>query len=238
RASGQNEVDIVRDGDTSREMWEYSLYFNDALKLRRTTVNWGLRFDHQKDRAISANIPANPILPDLLPAVDFKGADSGVAYNNLSPRLAVTYDLHGNGKTVLKISSARYYGLGIYTAGSLSPTGSTTLSYCLTDLNGDLLAQRNEILFSRGFRATPSSNYDPTNPASVATPTTVDSGLRNDTTNEVVASVEREVRANFGVGLSYIYRRYGDMQDTYRNGVTSATYAPVSLTRPGGSAGG
>src|SRR6185295_5257668 len=77
RASGQNEVDIIRDGDQNRELWEYSAYFNDSYKRARTTINWGLRFDHQKDRAIAANIAANPILPDLLPAVDFKGADSG-----------------------------------------------------------------------------------------------------------------------------------------------------------------
>jgi hypothetical protein len=235
RASGQNEVDIVRDGDTSREMWEYSLYFNDALKLNRTTINWGLRFDHQKDRAIAANIPANPILPDLLPAVDFKGADSGVAYNDLSPRLAITYDLKGNGKTVLKASAARYYGLGIYTAGTLNPTGSTTLAYFWTDLNGDLFAQRNEILFSRGFRATPTSNYDPNNPASVVSPNSVDSNLRNDTTNEFVTSIDREIMPSFGIGVSYIYRRYGDPQDTYRANVSSATYAPVSFSRPCGN---
>jgi hypothetical protein len=235
RASGQNEVDITRDGDSNRDMWEYSAYFNDALKFRRTTVNWGVRFDHQRDRATAANIPASPILPDLLPAVNFSGADSGVAYNNVSPRLAVTYDVNGNGKTVLKVSGARYYGLGIYTGGTLSPTGQTTLSYFWTDLNGDLLAQRNEILFSRGFRATPSSNYDPNNPSSVTTPNHVDPNLRNDTTNEVVASVERELMPSFGLGVSYIYRRYGDPQDTYRDNVLSSSYAPVSFSRPCGN---
>jgi hypothetical protein len=230
RASGQNEVDIIRDGDSNRDMWEASFYFDDSWKFNRTTIGLGVRFDHQKDRAVAANIAANPILPDLLPAVDFKGADSGVAYNNVAPRAAVTYDLNGNGKTVLKASGRRYYGLGIYTAGSLSPTGTTTLSYFWNDLNGDLLAQRNEILFARGFRATPSSNYDPSNPASVVTPTTVDPNLRNDTTDEFIASVDREVMANFGLGVSYIYRRYSDMQDTYRNGVTSSTYTPASFS--------
>jgi hypothetical protein len=235
RASGQNEVDIIRDGDTNREMWEYSAYFNDSWKLNRTTVSWGLRLDHQDDRAIQANIAANAILPDLLPAVNFRGADSGVVYNDLSPRLAVTRDLNGDGKTVLKASGARYYGLGIYTASQISPTGTTTLSYFWTDLNGDLLAQRNEILFSRGFRATPSSNYDPDNPASVVSPTTVDPNLRNDTTDEFLASLEREVAANFGVGISYIWRRYTNPQETYRNGVLSSSYAPVPFSRPCGN---
>jgi hypothetical protein len=235
RASGQNEVDVIRDGDTNREQWQYSVYFNDSYKRNRATVNWGLRYDYQRDRAIAANIGANPILPDLLPAVSFPGADAGVAYNNWSPRLAFTYDLKGDSKTVLKASGARYYGLGIGTAGVISPTGSTTLSYFWTDLNGDLLAQRNEILFARGFRATPSSNFDPTNPSSVVTPTRVDPNLKNDTTDELIASLDREVRPNLGVGISYIYRRYGNMQDTYRNGVSASSYSPVSFTRTCGN---
>jgi carboxypeptidase family protein len=235
RASGQNEVDIIRDGDTSRDMWEYSTYFNDAYKRGRATINWGIRFDHQRDRALPTHIPANPILPDLLPAVTFGGAPSAVAYNNVAPRLSVTYDLSGTGKTVLKAGVNRYYGLGITTAGVLSPTGSTTLSYFWTDLNGDLFAQRNEILFSRGFRATPSSNYDPSNPLAVVTPTTVDPDLKNDTTDEVLVSLDRELMPEFGVGVSYIYRRYDDMQDTYRNGVAASSYSPVSFTRACGN---
>src|SRR5262245_46934898 len=81
RSSGVNEVDVTRDGDTNREMWQYSLYFSDSYKKSRATVTWGLRYDHQDDRAISANIAANPLLPDLLPAVDFTGADSNATYN-------------------------------------------------------------------------------------------------------------------------------------------------------------
>ncbi len=212
RASGQNEVDVLRDGDTSREMWEYSAYFNDAWKLKRTTVSWGVRFDHQKDRAVATSVDVNPILPDLLPAVKFNGADAGVAYDDLSPRLAVTYDLSGEGKTV-----------------------QTTLSYFWTDLNGDLLAQRNEILFARGFRATPSSNYDPNNPASLVTPTIVEPNLKNDTTDEFLASLEREVAANFSAGISYIWRRYTNLSETYRVGVPSSSYSPVPFSRPCGN---
>jgi len=236
RASGQNEVDIIRDGDTNRDQWQYSAYFNDSYKRKRATLNWGVRFDYQRDRATAANIAANPILPDLLPAVDFTGADSGVAFNDWSPRLAFTYDLNGDGRTVLKASGARYYGLGIDTAGVLSPTGSTTLAYFWTDRNGDLLAQRNEILFERGFRATPSANYNPGNPSSVVTPTTVDPNLRNDTTDEAILSIDRELMANFGVGVSYIYRRYSNLLDTYRNGVLSSSYAAVPFTRACGNA--
>src|SRR5687767_6473334 len=229
RASGQHEAEITRDGHTSRDMSQYSVYFSDAMKRNRTTVTWGVRFDHQDDKALAANIAANPILPDLLPAVDFKGADAGVTYNDLAPRLAVAYDLRGTGRTVLKASRARYYGLGIYTAGDLSPTGQTSLNYFWNDLNGDQFVQRNEIDFARGFRTTPTANYDPANPAAPVSPNRVDPNLENDITDEFVATIDHELRAGFAVGVSYIWRNYHNFQESYRN-ATPESYSPVTFT--------
>ena len=229
RASGVNEVDITRDGDTSRDMWQYSLYFTDSYKKDRATITWGVRYDHQDDRALPTVIPASPLIPDLLPAVNFPGADTGATYNDIAPRFSLAYDLRGSGRTVLKASAARYYGLGIYTAGTVNPAGQTTLSYFWNDLNNDLFVTRNEIDFARGFRSTPSSNYDPANPSAVTTPNSVDPGLENDITDEFVVSLDHELMQNFAVGLSYIGRNYHNFQDAYRS-VTSDTYAPVTYT--------
>jgi hypothetical protein len=227
RASGVNEADITRDGDTSRDMWQYSVYFSDSYKKNRATVTWGLRYDHQDDRALPTTIAANPILPDLLPAVNFPGADSGVTYNDIAPRVSMAYDLFGNGRTVLKASGARYYGLGIYTAGTVNPAGQTTLSYFWNDVNGDRFVQRNELDFARGFRSTPSANYDPANPSAVTTPNRVDPNLENDITDEFVASVDHELMPNFALGVSYIWRNYHNFQDAFRN-ATADSYAPVT----------
>lgn len=235
RASGVNEVDVTRNGDTNREMWEYSAYFNDSWRIKRATLGLGLRFDHQDDRAMAANIAANPLLPDLLPAVSFAGADSDATFNDLSPRLSLTYDVFGNARTVAKVSANRYFGLGIYTAGTISPTGQTTLGYFWNDLNGDLFVTRDEINFARGFRTTPTSNYDPANPSAFNTPNTVDPDLENDITDEFLLGVDHEVMSDFALGVSYIKRKYHNFQDTFRNGVTSSLYSPVTITRPCGN---
>jgi hypothetical protein len=235
RSTGINEADIVRDGDTNREMWQYSAYFSDSYKVKRATLTWGLRFDHQDDQAIAANIAANPILPDLLPAVTFTGADGDAVYNDLAPRVAFAYDLRGTGQTVIKASAARYYGLGIYTAGSISPTGQTTLAYYWNDLNNDLFVTRNEIDFARGFRATPSANYDPNNPASVVSPNSIDPGLENDITDEFVTGIDHELMPDLAIGASYIWRRYHNFQADQRN-ATPESYSPVTFTSPCGNA--
>src|SRR5262249_9996303 len=120
--SACDEADIRRDGDSTYIQYNRSLYISDSYKKGRATINGGLRFDRQFDVAVEAQIPANRITPDLLPALSFSHADSGVIYNNLSPRVGVTYDLRGNGKTILKANTGRYWGLGSYTSGTLQPT--------------------------------------------------------------------------------------------------------------------
>ena len=224
------EANITRDGDTSRDLYSASWYFNDSYKRGRSTVNAGLRFDHQKDRALVTAIPGSPILPDLLPTLNFAGADSGAAYNDFSPRLGYTYDVRGNGKTVAKATVARYYGVGIYTAGSLSPTGQTTLRFPWKDLNGDKVVQRNELDLTNLLSF--STNYDPKNPTSLVSPITVDPNLKNDTTDEVIVGIDHELMANFGVSVSYIWRRYGAHQATYVLDALerSSDFKPVSFT--------
>ena len=239
RNNNDHEVNITRDGYSSRDTWQWSLYFNDSWRMGRATINWGLRWDRQDDKALPTQIAANPILPDLLPAVAFEGADAGVVYNDIAPRLGLTYDIAGDTRTVAKISAGRYYGAGLAISNVLSPTGQTTLSYWWKDRNGDLLAQRDEIEFNRGFRSTPTSNYDPLNPASVTTPAKVDSSVENDITDELIAGIDHELMPNFGVGFSYVYRKYHNFQGSFRDGVTTESYihsnSPVRFTRACGN---
>jgi hypothetical protein len=223
-----SEAEIYRDGDTNLDMWGYSAYLNDSYRRGRFTFNLGVRADYQDDEAKPASIEANRILPDRLPAVDFKGADSGATYFDVSPRLGVTYDLRGNGKTVLKSNLARYYGIGIYTAETMSPTVRTRLRFPWQDVNGDGFVQRSELDLTRLLFF--DTNYDPANPASVTSPATVDPNLGNDVTDEVTFGIEHELAKNFGVSAVYSWRHYGNFASTFRLGLASAQFVPVSLT--------
>ena len=230
RASGANEADITRDADFNVQRYDSDFFVSDTYKVSRLTANIGIRLDQYRDKALSATTPANRILPDLLPAINYPGAESGVRWNNWQPRLGLSYDIFGSGKTVAKASVSRYYGITMNTAGTLQPTGLTTLRYAWTDLNSDLTVQRNELDLARGFLTTPSSNYDPLNPSSVTTPATVDPNLENSRTFEVTAGVDHELMNNFAVGFSYIHRKYDDLAATFRVGVSSDEYSPVSFS--------
>lgn len=223
------EADLYRDSNTERALTQLYGYVQDSYTRGKLTVNGGVRMDYQDDEALASSVPANPIIPDLLPAVAFSGADSGVSFLDFSPRLGVTYNLTGDGRTIIKGNLAIYWGTGITTAQYVTPVGEVSLRYPWNDLNGDLFVQRNELDLTRRLNLT--GNYDPANPASPVSPTTVDPNLKNDRTDEASIGIERELRDNFGVGAAYIYRRYPDYENyTPAVGVRSADYVPVTFT--------
>ncbi len=63
-----------------------------------------------RTRAEAASIGANPLGGPWLPAINFPGADPSVAFNNFSPRVGFTYNLSGDGKTIVRGNYAMYYG--------------------------------------------------------------------------------------------------------------------------------
>lgn len=225
------EADLYRDSNTEASLKQMYGYLQDSYTRGKLTVNAGVRFDFQDDEALPSSVPANPIIPDLLPAVEFSGADSGVSFFDVSPRLGVTYNLTGDGRTILKGNYAIYWGTGITTAASVNPVSEVTLRFPWNDLNGDRFVQRDELDLTRRLSLT--GNYDPANPASPRSSTTVDPNLKNDRTTEFSVGLERELMANFGVGASYIYREYPDYENfTITPGVNSADYVPVTFTAP------
>ncbi len=225
------EADLYRDSNTERAVSQIYGYLQDSYSRGKLTINGGVRVDYQDDEALSSSVPANPIIPDILPAADFLGADSGVSFLDVSPRLGVTYDLTGDGKTIVKGNYAIYWGTGITTAQYVTPVTEVSIRYPWNDLNGDLFIQRNELDLTRRLNLT--GNFDPANPTSPVSATTVDPNLRNDRADEFSVGIERELMANFGVGASYIYRNMYDYENyTATVGVSASDYVPVTFTQP------
>ncbi len=176
-------------------------------------------------------MPANPFFPQLMPAIDFQGADAGVVWNDLSPRIGATYDLTGNGKTVFSSSYATYYGQMSpgQLSSQLAATGAVFVRYPWTDTNGDRFVQPGEVNTSVPFLSK-STAYDPANPTSTTSPTSVDPNLQNDRTREFIVGFDRQVGAQMAVGASYIWRNYDRFVWNDRDNFTSANYRAVQFT--------
>ncbi len=226
-----NSADIWRDEYSESHLDTHAVYVQDIFTRNRLTINVGLRFDRQDDAAEAGRVPQNPFFPQLMPAIDFQGADAGVVWNDLSPRIGATYDIKGDGKTVVSSSFAAYYGQMApgQLSSQLAATGAVFVRYPWTDLNGDLFVQAAEVNTSVPFLSK-SVAYDPANPTSTSSPTRVDSAVQNDRTREFILGFDRQVGSHMALGASYIWRKYDRFLWNDRDNWTSANYRPVNFT--------
>ncbi len=224
---------IVRDGRSDLGMRTVSLFLQDTFVVGRVAFDAGLAFARQDDEARAAAIPANPVLPDLLPAVRFDGADSGVVYRDLSPRAGLTWDVTGGGRTIVRARFTRSVGPGHSSSAALQPTGQTRLVYWWSDADGDGVADRDELDLARGPAATPSANYDAASPASVRSPATVDPRLESPVGDEWSVRLEQPLGRRLTARVAYVGRLTHRVQRTFRVDeggalVSSASFTPVA----------
>jgi hypothetical protein len=139
----------------------------------------------------------------------------------------------------MRANYARYYGQvgngGVAT--TINPVGSTTLRYPWTDLNNNGSADVGEITLS-DKPLSASTNWSAANPANIVSANSVDKGLKNDTTDEFIVGVDKEVGRGFAVGANYIWRKYSNFSWSDRQGITSAdwvatTFTPAASACPG-----
>jgi hypothetical protein len=233
-----NSADIWRDQYSESHLDTHAFYVQDSFTRNRLTLNLGLRFDRQDDSAEAGRVPENPFFPQLMPAIDFQGADAGVVWNDLSPRIGATYDLKGDGKTVVSGSFATYYGQMSpgQLSSQLAATGAVFVRYPWTDVNGDQFVQASEVNTSVPFLSK-SVAYDPANPTSTSSPTRVDPDVKNDRTREMIVGFDRQVGSQMAFGASYIWRKYDRFLFNDRDNFTSANYRAVEFTPTGCPAG-
>ena len=158
-----------------------------------------------------------------------------MAFNDFSPRLGLTYNVTGDGRTLARANYARYFGQvgngGVAT--TINPVGSTTLRYPWIDANRNQVAEVGEITLERqsdlGEHELVSRESRPTR----SRPTRSIPNLKNDTTDEFILGLDREVGRGFAVGANYIYRKYGNFQWNDREGITSADWVQTTFTPTG-----
>jgi hypothetical protein len=241
------QASLTRDGNGIYDLTNVSAYAQDTYTHGKFTAQLGLRYDRNHDVAVASNIAANPIMPALLPAVNFSGIDPKIVFNNFSPRVGATYDIMGDAKTIVRANYAVYYGqVGTGAiASQINPVASVNVRYNWVDLNHDGFAQANEFYDTTGvplvsggnpakFANINATTWNPANPNSISTNNTIDPNLKNDRTREVIVGVDHEIGAGFAVGANYIWRRYDQFNNTYSFGangavLTSGDYVPVAF---------
>lgn len=189
-----------------------SLFLQDTMTLGQLTVNAGLRYDRQTGRNKPTQIAPAPIdAGGILVGGSFAGSGAGFAWEDITPRLGLTYALGAERKTLLRASYSRFADqLGSGLVSQINPSNSQTGVFVWFDDNNDLRLTADEVGPFIAF-----GGVDPRSPGFHSV-SGVDSNFAAPTTDEVVLGIEHALAADFIVGLTATGRRYQDIADFER----------------------
>lgn len=196
-----------------------SAFITDTWTVDRLTVNVGARFDRYRvwlpEQSLAAGRFAQP--------QSFAERSKIVAFNHLVPRLGASYDLMGDGTTVVKANLGRFYfNTGVNLADALNPNTANQYSdYVWNDLNGDRIFQDGEQgALEQRFGGSSNVSLDP--------------NLSNAYTDEASVFVERAVLADLGIRAGFVYKKdQNGWQQVNSLRPFSAYNVPVSVVDPG-----
>ena len=220
--------------EVRREVTKMGFFAQDTMKLGgRVSLTAGLRFDRAEARfpsvskgssgnSVSSSLGSSLISPtlgyNLYGSFTLAQWEKPIVWNSLSPRLGLSIDLLGNGRTVLKASYARLpedLGLGYsQDLAQVSPWNSHDFFWFDEDADGIVDPDDTYILQSYDFRVYKSEFFRQA----------VDPGLKAPVIEEWTAGVEQEVFRDFTLSARYISRRHTNI-------IGNVLYDPSTMVR-------
>jgi hypothetical protein len=227
------------------EMYRMSAFIQDTFNIgERMTVNLGFRYDYSNGGVpakryegwddVWENGLANVILPEIFqPAgstLEAPAINDIMSYSFFSPRVGVTYDLFGNGKTLLKGAFSMYgETMFVTTLEALIPLQDQTVSFTWWDDNKN-----------GSFDLPPTDRYVPGGYQLMDTDVEpirakVADNISSPYTTEITAGVVQELGRDFSVSLNYTYKKAQNLLGALNTNIAkdSEWWIPYTVTDPG-----
>ena len=121
---------------------DVGIYVQDSWRIRRLTLNPGVRYEYLRGSTEAIDMPAGRFVP----ARRFDAIPNLPNWKDISPRFGAAYDLFGDGRTAIKGSLGKYTqqeATGF--SNTYNPSVNSTDIRTWRDLNNDDIAQENEI---------------------------------------------------------------------------------------------
>jgi hypothetical protein len=194
--------------------WHHGVFITDQWQLtNRITANVGVRWDYYTSYYPDQEILPGPFrdyfyagapLPNGHKRAPTPYADTFVIpalhgiqeQSSVAPRVGVSWDLFGNGKTVAKVNWGRFYqNTGLGTSG-INPAQSLTATFDWVDRNTDRQFTLDEL---GQFRS-----------SSGGVTSTIDPNLKHTYTDSTSVWLEHELFRDVGMRVGYTYRSDGN----------------------------
>jgi len=171
-----------------------SAYGQDTIAHGSLTLSLGLRYDRAQADNRQTSVPANPLLPELLPAATDGAGRPSPRWTSLSPRIALSYALGAARSTLVRAGYSR-------TPESMSPEVAAWLNP---------LATQGYLYLSPDLPVFASPNVDPVS-GRLLQSNAVAASLHSPRTDELLVAVDRALRRDLVVSLDLTYRRTTDL---------------------------
>jgi hypothetical protein len=239
---------------------DMGVYAQDRWTFSRATISAGLRFDWFKTSTNPETLPAST----WNPAVTYNDCADGLNnlnqnctgrvlnWKDLSPRVGVSFDVFGNGKTAVKASFARYVnGVGLAAASTTDNanpeiTVGTTDTRAWRDLdgNGSPFNSAGQIQLNELTASTATPTFGKNVASSTLTdPSVLDGWGKRGYNTEWAFSVQHELAPRVSVNGGWYRRAFGNQTVTVDNRFNFANNsfdgpfcanAPADPNLPGG----
>ena len=239
--------------EIKRAVMNTAIYAQDSYSIGRLTLIAGLRWERvegfipEQTHESSEYFPSGTTISGLNVALNtggvlttyvvrdsFDEVRNAPLWKNWAPRVSGTYDLTGQGKTVLKVSAGKYFDqVGTGTPGP-NPNGTVSQTYPWNDANGDLIFQPGNAVWN-GFRYVGGEFGSGNVTTSIPNPNPFDPNRRQTWRREFTAGVDHELFPGFRLSAAYFNRREFDTYDDVSADIDrwDEMFSPIEVTEPG-----
>ena len=211
---------------------DLGIYIQDSWRLNRLTANLGLRWETLNAQVNAGKSPAGRFVPERT----FAEIKDVPAWNDLAPRMALVYDLFGNGRTAIKYSLNRYNlsrTTGI--AANYNPLLNQTQTLPWRDVNGNDVAD-GSLRCGNPVTFTPTSDCEidfRTLPANYGIAALNEYGAYPRTWNlESGLEIQHELFSGLSVTGSWWKGNFHNLTTTINRSYTTADYTPYTFYNP------
>jgi hypothetical protein len=220
---------IAQQNDVKADL---GIFAQDSWAMSHMTINYGLRYDYLHVAVPAQHLAAGQFVPER----NFAPVENAPNWKDINPRLGVSYDLFGTGRTVAKFTIGRYISGGSL-ATNVNPVNASVnnATRTWTDSNSNYAPDCDFTNPATNGECGPLSNlnFGKANPNATQFDKEVLEGWGVRPYNwSLGAGVQRQIGTGTSVDVSYYRRWYGNFTVVDNQLVTPQDFDPFCITAP------